>query len=486
VGDLVLRTRIDTAQRNLERVSALEHVVARGQRTFDDLTGSIDEMIGKTKDTLKRLGDVNNDVNELADAGPDFTGFDGNGLVQEIRKLVTGLGQAAQQLRNARDELIGSLNNAKKNRVALLQAQLQFNDLGMLSIRANELAGKLAKLDKASYWATPPTGQRPLPEECDGLFDEYVDLLRGMALREVGYGDDEVDIGHVFAIADQMPRLWAPVGGWAWSSLALPSRMEQNALTSSGVLRIGFPEWTIWALPLVQHDFGRMFVNRCTPNAVDEGLLADACATIVTGPAYACAALLLRLDPQQVKAGAPETETLRSATIIRALSEVASNATDKVLVELTKRLNDEWRDAVSAAGAQPELFDQAIGSRVVEVAVKRAAEMLSDTSTVENAGPPWATSWASVTTIARQLKAGKATEIDLPAPGDGGRKPVALTFLLNAAWFARIGSAPDEEAQASEITVIAKGTLNQLRGLPSPKLTAPQQQGGIFNFGGGS
>ena len=56
MGDLVLRTRIDTAHRNLERVSALEHVVGRGQRAFDDLTGSIDKMAGKTADTLTRLG----------------------------------------------------------------------------------------------------------------------------------------------------------------------------------------------------------------------------------------------------------------------------------------------------------------------------------------------------------------------------------------------------------------------------------------------
>ena len=304
-----------------------------------------------------------------------------------------------------------------------------------------------------------------------------------MALREIGYGDEEVDIGHVFAIADQMPRLWASVKGWRWSSLALPSRVEQNALTDSGVLRIGFPEWTIWALPLVQHDFGRNFVNHCEPTGVDEGLLADACATIVTGPAYACATLLLRLDPQRVKGGTPETETLRSATIIRALYEVTSKASSKVLPKLTQRLKDEWRDAVSAAGGQPELFDQAIGSQIVELAVKRAVELLSDTAVVEDGTPPWATSWASVTTIARQLKDNEAEEIVLPEVGDGEKRPVALAFLLNAAWLARIGPTPEEEARAGGITVIAKGALNRLRGLPPPKPAALRQQGGPFNWG---
>jgi hypothetical protein len=477
VGDLVLRTRIYTAQRNLERVCALEEVVARGQSAFNDLTDSIQKMGRKTGDTLTSLSMAQTKINALADAGPEFRDYTGDEIVAELQELAASLQETQGQLRTARKELSDKAHNSRQNRVALLRAQVELNDLRNLGIRAKAL---INKLNERSYWAAS-TGQESIAEECDRYFDEYVELLRGMALREVGYGDDDVDIGHVFAIADQMPRLWAPVNGWAWGSLALPARMEQNALTDSGVLRIGFPEWTIWALPLVQHDFGRMFVNKRPPDAVDDGLLADACATIVTGPAYACAALLLRLDPQRVRPQA--TETLRSATIIRALLQV-TELSDNVLSVLANRLREEWHDAVGAAGAQPELFDEAIWSPPVEAAVERAVKLLSDTTAVLDGKPCWATAWPSITGFARQLKDDKAHEINLPDSRDAGSKPVAIAYLLNAAWLARVGLTRAEEVEDSKITVVARGALNRLSDLPQPRPAPQQRPGQIFSFGG--
>jgi hypothetical protein len=82
---------------------------------------------------------------------------------------------------------------------------------------------------------------------------------------------------------------------------------------------VGFPEWTIWALPLAAHELGQVAI---TGNAVWETYisdetkkykrskkdkeamkrhmrvcLADAFATCAMGPAYACSAILLRLNP---------------------------------------------------------------------------------------------------------------------------------------------------------------------------------------------
>lgn len=477
MGDLVLRTRIYTAQRNLERVGALDAVVARGQDSFDDLINSISKMAGKTLDTLTCISKVHTRINALADAGPEFEGYDADAIVQRLRTMAESLDQAEDGLRAARNELNAKASSSRNSRVPLLRAQAELNDLRNLGIRAKALSNKL---NEESYWVTAP-GQESIAEVCDRYFDEYVELLRGMALREVGYGDDDVDIGHVFSIADRMPRLWAPVNGWAWGSLALPARMEQNALTDSGVLRIGFPEWTIWALPLVQHDFGRMFVNNWRKfvndqpsDAVDDGLLADACATLVTGPAYACAALLLRLDPRRV--GPQATETLRSATIIRALLEVTGDS-GSVLSVLTDRLRTEWHDAVSAAGAKPELFDEAIGSPAVESAVERAVKLLSDTTTVLGGKPQWTTSWSTITTLAKQLRDDEAGQIDLKDARDAGDRPVAITFLLNAAWLARIGLIPAEEAEDAMITVIARGALSQLRAPTPPRSDGQQRLG---------
>ena len=139
------------------------------------------------------------------------------------------------------------------------------------------------------------------------MFGEYVDLLRGIALRDADFDDN------FFEIAERLPALWDRIKGWGpWASLAIPARVERNASTVAYVLRIGFPEWTMWALPLVQHEFGHIVVEAALkgdeavlPSAeshVDAHrlaatLLADAAATYVTGPSYACAVLLMRLDP---------------------------------------------------------------------------------------------------------------------------------------------------------------------------------------------
>ena len=475
MGDLVLRTRIDIARSNLDRMCALDGWVGRGRRPFEDLIESINKMAGKTRVTLTQLGDVRNSVNGLADDGPDFMDLDE--VVTKMRDIADRIATLEKGLREAKDELSKSARIASESHVALLRTQVERNDLTMLSNRANALADRL---NADNYWAAPvPPYSSSIHAECESLFDEYVDLLRGMALREIGYGDDDVDIGDVFTIADRMPKLWAQVDGWAWGSVVLPSRMEQNARRASGMLGIGFPEWTVWALPLVQHDVGRMFVSKYLAakgqvplyDTVDDiylGLRADACATIVTGPAYACAALLLRLDPQQVKAGT--AQALRSATIVEALSAVTSpEGADSVLSALVRRLADEWRDAIDAASAEPEAFDQARTSSEVKEAVDAATRMLSDTSTVPTGKPFWATSWARITASAKLLKDDKAREINVSGIGDDETRPVALAFLLNAAWLARIGSTePEEVRDADDIRAIARGALARLSSLPQP------------------
>src|SRR5205807_1365139 len=118
------------------------------------------------------------------------------------------------------------------------------------------------------------------------LYDEYVNVLQGVALRDAGYGDKDLGIGELFLIADELPKVWGSVGGWAWGSLALPSRLEHTAASAAKLLRLGFPEWTVWALPLVQYGLGHVFVSQSRgitlPRELDLAptpVLADAAAT---------------------------------------------------------------------------------------------------------------------------------------------------------------------------------------------------------------
>src|SRR5262249_49947527 len=196
-------------------------------------------------------------------------------------------------------------------------------------------------------------------------FSAYVDLLLGIALRSARFGDEDVSIGELFLIADGLPSAWPRVDGWAWQSLAVPSWIDQTHSTEAMVLRVGFPEWTIWALPLLQHEFAHIFANRPGNDKlrgakVDAVALADALAVLAAGPAYAFATLLLRLDPATVRPGRPETK-LRAATIIGALRTIATDADLGQVVALADRLEREWLLAVEEAGgstaAQQDAFD---------------------------------------------------------------------------------------------------------------------------------
>src|SRR5262249_54647253 len=72
---------------------------------------------------------------------------------------------------------------------------------------------------------------------CESLFNEYVDVLRGIAVREAGFDHE------LFLIADRLPLLWRQRDVY-WQSLTIPSRAERQMPTAGKVLRIGFPEWT--------------------------------------------------------------------------------------------------------------------------------------------------------------------------------------------------------------------------------------------------
>jgi hypothetical protein len=154
--------------------------------------------------------------------------------------------------------------------------------------------------------------------QCEELFSEYVDFLGGLALRDTGLGRlpvtatamDEIPLEpDVYHMADELIKHIFYIGGTdLWHSMAIPARREATARTLARIIRLGFPEWTVWAVPLGAFEFGRVVVsvnNLVSAYAhehggADPGLdiaLADAFATFSMGPSYAYASVLTRLEP---------------------------------------------------------------------------------------------------------------------------------------------------------------------------------------------
>ncbi|MBP0455715.1 hypothetical protein J5Y04_40270 [Kitasatospora sp. RG8] len=180
------------------------------------------------------------------------------------------------------------------------------------NIRGLENQLKARELAPRPAWENYAEIQR----RSERAFRECLVLLSGLTLRDripdewvCFYADELIRICSK-AMPDVKPRLVVPL----FETVLTPARHPTH---------IRFPEWDIWTLPLVAHELGlastgnsalTQFVqealerwNEDHPESGHAGqdamiarmhvLLADAFGTYALGPAYACALVLLRLDP---------------------------------------------------------------------------------------------------------------------------------------------------------------------------------------------
>jgi hypothetical protein len=201
------------------------------------------------------------------------------------------------------------------------------------------------------------------------LFRDSLELIGGLALREKLLDQDicRLTDGLIFNCAESMMTTTSPTIA---AHLELPPRILRR------VVRMRYPEWTIWTIPLAAYEFGHIAVREidelkkyCAKQAEEavrpaqagdeidndqlqravrsvETLMADAFATYTLGPAYACAALLLHFSPI---ADEPGTEfgpsgTQRATLVLGILKGMGkgrrpddANAFAPVLKELHKR-----------------------------------------------------------------------------------------------------------------------------------------------------
>jgi hypothetical protein len=441
--DLVVRTRVAVTKRNLERINHLTETIKRREKGVAEFLDHPTKLAEAMTPLYARASQLRTTTEELADRDPGQELID-DAFLEQVRSLSGEIEQIKDLVRAAkreseglRQQLFESLTARKDVRTFLLE-------------RAAELSRTLTP---ENYWQNH--------ESCEGLFYEYVDLLRGIALRSARFGDKDLTIGELFVIADELPSVWAPLEGWTWQSLAVPSRIEENRSTDAMVLRVGFPEWTFWALPLLQREFGHVYLvrkNRITGESqepLDASLIADALATLVTGPAYACAMLLLRLHPEQVQADEP-TVGLRAAAIIGTLRSVAEGQANlQPLLTLADRLEREWRAGIEAAGGSIAADEAAVESVTWKAALNTARSLvLGPVNGGQRPLPVWASSWGTVNDWANKLT-GEEGSMDVAKHDDetGGR--VSLLLMLNAAWLARVRPQPGADAPPEQLDGIA-------------------------------
>lgn len=201
-------------------------------------------------------------------------------------------------------------------------------------------------------------------KEIDGksqiIFTEYVEFLSGLAMRGIGVDSEICNFADsLIAEIIKNPILQSSSGS-VECYLTIPARFEAMESSPASLIRVGFPEWTIWTLPLVISEYGYVLVSKMpslkkwTQTSKNRHLVVDAFATYTLGPAYACAVILLRLQPlhsTQKKRGMP-SDLERYSVIITMLEKMNQHALAKDIEpysEIINQLKSAWQESLREA-----------------------------------------------------------------------------------------------------------------------------------------
>ena len=464
-GNLILKTRIAVVIRNLQLVQrALATVKQRRMRlrqvlvfpehaeaSIDKLGGALNQMLDGYENRswegiasgLKTLSD------ELEAFRSETVTLECSG--DELRRATALEEDEVARTDTVANAIHESLKDAVTAEFGVELAQLQ-------ALRTMiDAAGEKGEEDaaEAMHAAWSQYIDR-LYKSSERLFEEYVDLVSGVAIRDAGF-----DRG-ISRLAEGLLKPGETIGSFTWNTLTIPAREEALAVTAARIVRLGFPEWTIWTLPLAAYELGCNYADSDKKaaekiNALDGYpdelfvLVADAFATYFLGPAYACAAILMRLNPAEAFSG-NRLVAKRAAIILSVLRHMSTDAPgiEDHYAEITSRLAVEWRDALRQTGWHG-LVDDGDGDGIGECTGLRQLTGLTDEEqaaidrlrrSLEPLLYAWIvpdiTVWPKVEEWAAKLRQGQELHVsDLGGSAE-------LRYVLNAAWRARIAVRPGE------------------------------------------
>src|SRR5205085_5768616 len=388
MGDLILKTRLYDLIKNLGEVQSVLVAVQGRREEIDHLWECLNQQEELRRDLVRCLKEIELLAEPLA--------YDKNYDAAEFSLKLVGPsdggdapdneGGHAQQtglLTQAQEQLKELQRLMSETRKVLMLVQNRFTQIQennelkkaleeMLSKSAENWANELRPIAQELEHGGDPQQQAAIRrrawqdyistgfERKRVVFAEYVDFLGGLALRDTGF-----DRG-ICRLADELirscGRSW-PRDTPQWQSLTIPTSQETMSKTLAELIRMGFPEWTFWAIPLTAHALGQVLVDKndalkdyVTEHAKDkqaeshlQSLLADAFATYAMGPAYACAAVMLRFNPVQASADrADHPADAKRAHMVFAMLRRMNNKEDFQPYEhiLHDVLETEWQEAL--------------------------------------------------------------------------------------------------------------------------------------------
>lgn len=296
-------------------------------------------------------------------------------------------------------------------------------------------------------------------QESGPIFRECLEFLGGVVIRDKG-----LDKG-ICQVADELVRRYAQDTDVKWGRLTILG--EEHFLDPvADIIRLRFPEWDVWNLPFTAHEFGHVVANEMAADeekdfqdflkeqGMDEQrklylneLFADAFATYILGPSYACASILLRFDPfaAYVDAEHHPSHAKRVYFIFEALEKMNSSLKGSGVLangpyrDIIDGLKETWEDPLKEAAPSGGLSDEDKGllnfwfSRIYDKSLD-----LEFGPTVMYAG------WNAATMLSGELLKDKPVSAKLTGKEE-------LRDVLNAAWHCRLYMAPDKAREIGDV-----------------------------------
>jgi len=206
--------------------------------------------------------------------------------------------------------------------------------------------------------------------DCQNLLKECLEFVQGALARKAG-----TDFG-ICRIADALLMDIGHRSDISWTRFTMLA-VGEFFHDMSEIIRLRFPDPTIWSLPVACHEFGHFAEQKISERyggktrypiqeILDQErfngaknvsylreLFADLFATFALGPAYACTCILTRFDPEQAHVDGNEhpSSAKRAYFILKALDKMNSSEITKPYGSIIDRLKNAWGKDVDPVAA---------------------------------------------------------------------------------------------------------------------------------------
>ncbi|RZI53851.1 MAG: hypothetical protein EOP16_00430 [Pseudonocardia sp.] len=350
----VLEVRLDELASDLEEVQSMLERAESRRAAVDGIvalvnrsgSGTIHEPWAELRRFVKYLLFEAEDDDVLRDriaaiAKPSIQNSDwtlSNVLDETHRRLEKAIDSVQAISRNMADL---NANRTKDLRISVNGCQKKIN-------QAHELSRGLSSLDRSLAWEAFAN----LSSECRPYFSDYVDFLGGLTLRETRLDDG------VSAMTDKVfEELDA-------ARIAVPSARKPCHLL--GMVNLPFPEWTMFDIPSAGYHVGLAEARSSGQSIVDdstavfkkdlaEQLFAEVYGAYRVGPAYAAAAIMLRLNPRGDKRLRNGPSSIDRAHVILGTLDVYHDV--EAFGAMVATLRTAWKSAVDDVGGDARPAD---------------------------------------------------------------------------------------------------------------------------------